>query len=719
MQAGASLESLAKGAVHFSRRFTVQELQDRWHSILYDPVVSEEASARMTEFECSTPNFASKFSKLGNSKENKCVPGKRKAESVRSSYYALRKRICNEPFDSMDLNFILAPSDSNFVVNGDEPLSEHVMTGHPISNHFGIEESDMDTMHHTFPQNLMDDSTAIGGIVTADTFQTGGLQKPAEEDFLVEQDNLHEEVPYIGDDLPITGNESEVEEFGHPNELPDCSMFSAGDLGMEPPCSLDQINNNEGNVCSTFEGNQVFNVSASDSCASFQNLEYSTQLPGTHIWSTVPATAMPVDVIIREDDTCTRDAFELPDDIGAENTITSGYAVDLGTEVKVSDFKSPASTEVYLAELSNSLLNFTNEEELMFKDEIDKSYYDGLSSLLLRSPKDDVSEEHMIILTEPETSIAPVMYPMNPSCTDPGVADDIRGSLNGDEHMHCHPEMLMQSSSTASNSHFPEYKDGVICCTLNTEQWEIPCNDDVFLLNHVPLLSTSSKVKWSFQEASKPKPKCSSVKDLAGNQRKGDTGPCFMQKEKRNPGKSLGSSQIKGSHFITDVGIQPPLCNFELPKTDPVDVASTSTGHVSGNHGQIDSAEASTNPLPGIMKEDPRDSTFTNCLGYTSMESHMENSHHDYDSFKSYPQPYATETNQERDASAVSEPEVNPMTSDFEGLFDSDDDVPGYSDIEAMVSPKMPIIWLMSACFAYFCLIYVSISFIFVPPADT
>ncbi|PRQ27134.1 putative transcription factor interactor and regulator FHA-SMAD family [Rosa chinensis] len=697
VEAGASLESLAKGAVHFSRRFTVQELQDRWYSILYDPVVAEEASARMTEFECSAPNSTSKFSRLGSSKENKCVPGKRKAESVRSSYYALRKRICSEPFDPMDLNFILAPSDSNYIVNGDEPLSQHVMTGDPIPNHFGVEGSDMDnTMHHMFPQNLMHDSTAIGGIVTVDTFQIGGFQKPAEEDFLVEQDNLREESPYIEDNLPITGNESEVKEFGQPKELPDCSMFSAGDLGMEPPCSLDQINNDEVNMCSPFEGNQVFNVSASDSSASFHDLEYSTQLPGTHIWSTIPATTTPVDVGIRENDTCTRDSFELLDDIGANNTTISGYDIDLRTEMAVSDFKSPASTEVYLAELSNSLLNFTSEEELMFKDEIDKSYYDGLSSLLMSSPKDDV-EEHMINLIEPETLMAPVMYPMNPSGTDPAVADDIRVSLPGDD-MNCHPETLMQSFPTALNSQFPEYKDGVICCTLNTEEWEIPCNDDVFLLNHMPLSSTSCKVK----EASKPKSKCSSVKDLAVNQRNGDMGPCFMQKEQRNPGKSLGS-QSKGSRCIPEVSSKSPLCNFELSKTDPVDVASTSTCHVSGNRGQIDSAKAITNPLPGILKEDTRDGTLTMCLGYASTESHMANSCVDYDCVRSYPQPYATETNWESDASAtirdhqslhaevvpmdnaVSEPEVNPVTSDFEGLFDSDDDIPCYSDIEAMI----------------------------------
>lgn len=66
---GASLESLAKGAVHFSRRFTVCELQDRWYSLLYDPVVSEDASSRMIEFESSTTTVP--FDRAGNSKGKK------------------------------------------------------------------------------------------------------------------------------------------------------------------------------------------------------------------------------------------------------------------------------------------------------------------------------------------------------------------------------------------------------------------------------------------------------------------------------------------------------------------------------------------------------------------------------------------------------------------------------------------------------------------------
>ncbi|KAE8675749.1 Forkhead-associated domain-containing protein, putative isoform 2 [Hibiscus syriacus] len=45
IETSASLEALAKGAVQFSRKFTVRELQDRWRALPYDPVISDQAAA--------------------------------------------------------------------------------------------------------------------------------------------------------------------------------------------------------------------------------------------------------------------------------------------------------------------------------------------------------------------------------------------------------------------------------------------------------------------------------------------------------------------------------------------------------------------------------------------------------------------------------------------------------------------------------------------------
>ncbi|XVF63764.1 hypothetical protein PTKIN_Ptkin09bG0113100 [Pterospermum kingtungense] len=56
------------------------ELQDRWHSLLYDPVVSVEALSHIIEFERSVSTLSSKFGRTGSSKDSKSFPGKIKSE---------------------------------------------------------------------------------------------------------------------------------------------------------------------------------------------------------------------------------------------------------------------------------------------------------------------------------------------------------------------------------------------------------------------------------------------------------------------------------------------------------------------------------------------------------------------------------------------------------------------------------------------------------------
>ncbi|KAI3820979.1 hypothetical protein L1987_08535 [Smallanthus sonchifolius] len=93
-ETGTSLESLARGDVKFSKRFTIQELQDRWLAILYDPVVSAESSARMLEFEHADSAPIIKTNDLGDI-EDYVIPicGKRKPESIRKRFYAMQKKI--------------------------------------------------------------------------------------------------------------------------------------------------------------------------------------------------------------------------------------------------------------------------------------------------------------------------------------------------------------------------------------------------------------------------------------------------------------------------------------------------------------------------------------------------------------------------------------------------------------------------------------------------
>ncbi|KAH7315034.1 hypothetical protein KP509_21G031100 [Ceratopteris richardii] len=89
-QAGAAIEALAKGAVQFSQRYTVRELRERWRALLYDPVISMEASKRMLKSEALVTN-AGKLSNLNKLKYPQVSNRKRKLKSVRFHYYNKKK----------------------------------------------------------------------------------------------------------------------------------------------------------------------------------------------------------------------------------------------------------------------------------------------------------------------------------------------------------------------------------------------------------------------------------------------------------------------------------------------------------------------------------------------------------------------------------------------------------------------------------------------------
>jgi microspherule protein 1 len=95
IQVGAAVEALAKGAVKFSRRYTVQELRARWRALLYDPVISQEAALRMMKSDACLPN-PTKLTNLNRLKYPQVSNKKRKLKSVRASYYKMRKKMAAE-----------------------------------------------------------------------------------------------------------------------------------------------------------------------------------------------------------------------------------------------------------------------------------------------------------------------------------------------------------------------------------------------------------------------------------------------------------------------------------------------------------------------------------------------------------------------------------------------------------------------------------------------
>ncbi|KAG6699352.1 hypothetical protein I3842_08G063400 [Carya illinoinensis] len=609
VEAGASLESLAKGAVQFSKRFTVREVQDRWHSLLYDPVISTEASARMIAFDRSATIPMSKSSRSSNSKEIKPIY--------------------------------------------DEPLS-----GDPISDNFGLQGSNLDAV---FPQNQINSSIATDGTAAAAHSFHPGLQHPGDKDYLIGKANIYEDTRTFGANLHFSRNSSGVEELGRPKQVMAHNLFKSDDLCVEPSSTFDQIDNDPGNICSDFEGNQVFNSLMSECGASFHNLGFSSPVHGMPIWRTVEGIvdpSMAVDVGHREKDIYSGVRFELPNDDDARNAITLGYDGQLDFKLKIETpcdgLKSPtASTEGYLEELSNSLLNFTNEEDLLFmdvygKDVIDKSYYDGLSSLLLNSPN-DASQNHTPCMTEPQASVSQETYLNNPSNACPGELENNKGSLCGDGQGVQDSGTQILSSSLNSNSQFPELREEFMFCTLNTEDPEIPCNDDFCPQNWL----SSSSVSFIANN-----PTHSTVNDILSSQRTRERGLLPMQRE----GEKMGEFRSSSASLSIDA------CRPTMLKEENVEV---SPSQLLG-HNQMNSFIK----RPSLCSDSVKACTQANANSI-KWELDVPAPIGDYQSTHSEIEPLDI---------SVPEPVENPLISEQEELpVESDDDVPHYSDMEAMI----------------------------------
>jgi microspherule protein 1 len=678
LQAGASLESLAKGAVQFSQKFTVREIRDRWYSLLYDPVVSSEAAFHMTEFECSASTFPSKFSRAGNSKENKCFSGKRKTESVRHCYYAPRKRICSKPFNSMELSFLDSPNNNNYVGNEYEQLSTQCMLGDPVTTHFALQESNLDMMHHVFPP--------IVSSGTAHAFDTE-FHNTIQEDYSMEQDNIH--IPHIlGEDPSNTENRTVVEE-----------------LSQQLPVDDDLLHG-----CSNFDGNDVLSSPVPECSLSFHNLEFSSPLPEMPIWRMdegISVPDIPNNLGLHDKDMHHGDAFSLLDDGDIKNACSTSFDdLQKDSELKMeilSDVpqNSSHSTEDFLAELTNYL---SNDEEgasvdMDGKDFSTNSYIACLNTILLDSPNNS-NENHRPNVTEPEASIS-ADCSKNHSGACPGNLWENRGS-HCSVDAGCNSEFQFVSSTSLLDPH-PEVKDGIICCVLNTEDTEIPFNDDIDLPTDWRPRSVTSLVQRNFQHAGKPN--SLSAKELPSN-KKGSVVSVVAHRDLENPGQLLASSQMVRLQAMPEPGPVHPVgdhsLKLELPSSDST---RRSAGFAFGGSTQFNSADTKMETLvPTKLKEETTETPMAKHMSNESADSLLEKPSLVSDFF-TYPQTNVSAIKQVEDAPdrvqnhqvshvkvgssdfASSELVVNHSVSDpAEPSIQSDDDVPYFSDIEAMVT---------------------------------
>ncbi|TYI56322.1 hypothetical protein E1A91_D11G201600v1 [Gossypium mustelinum] len=541
IESGASLEALAKGAVRFSRKFTVKELQDRWRALLYDPVISDQAAARMIEVELSASNLYSKSSKCDNSVENGSA--KRKFESVRRSYYAMRKRACNyHVTNSSGVSFLGSPNGNDCMQNrgGYDELVEP--REDCVQNQFGF----CDLGIGCVDKRSQDNDLKV-------TLKEDCFSEKVEN---LEQNNVSSGSPHVIFEASV--------KFGHPSGVEEIKPFSVG-------CSSPQ--------------------------------------PDMPLWKTmedVPAAVMPVN--------------DGPLDKGqdVEGEIVHPEDVDGGD----------------LAE-TDALLNFDG-------DAIDKSCYESVNSLLLNSPN-DVHEDDTSKTKEHETLVSDMCPGTLEAATYSSKLDEVPDQQSHSGHTEQlysgHPEINVPSSASVSNPHSPELNDEG-CCMLNSEDPEIPCNDDVLLAK---AFAPQECHKVGSDQASSFANQNDSKEELSLMQTEDNLAQCFTAPKMVGLDLLSESSQAAKSEFHDG------QCHVisRQAQNSLVDPYRFKTSHAFPNSA-----------ANGATKEEPSDECNTKDISTYAEASSIVDS--------------------------VLEPEANKTTFD-QIEYESEDDVPSFSDLEAMI----------------------------------
>ncbi|XP_021300815.1 uncharacterized protein LOC110429218 isoform X1 [Herrania umbratica] len=566
VESGASLEALAKGAVRFSRKFTVRELQDRWRSLLYDPVISAQASARMIEVELSAPNLYSKSSKFDNSVENGSA--KRKLESVRRLYYAMRKRACNQLVtNSSDVSFLGSPNGNDCVDNRGY-CEEAVGPGKGfIQSQFGFSELGVHCVH----DGSQEDDLKV--TLEKDCF-SGKVEN-------LEQNDVRKGSPHVIGEVSV--------EFGHPSNVEGIKPYSMG---------------------------------------------YSSPQPDMPLWEPmedVPAAVMPINGGPGDKGQGAESTIVHPEDVDGKKVCSSGYDTVPSDLMLKDGYEMNNSSAISGGDLADTdaLLNFDG-------DTMDRSCYDSVNSLLLNSPN-DVHEDDASKTKEPETLVAD-MCPGISEAACPAKLDEIPDQLShsgqGEQLDISCPEINLPSSTSMSNPHSPELNVEVICCMLNSEDPEIPCNDDVLFGKAFALSVTEKCQKVGGDQASSFANPKDNKEELSFIKTEDNLAQCFTAP------KMVGLDVLSES----GEGVKSEIHDGQNSLVDPC---------------RYKSAQAFPNFVAdGAAKEEP-----SHECNYKDMPLYTESS---------------------SIVDTVLEPEANLSTSD-RVEYESDDDVPNFSDVEAMI----------------------------------
>ncbi|XAR59324.1 hypothetical protein NMG60_11015114 [Bertholletia excelsa] len=687
VEAGASLEALAKGAVEFSRRFTLEELRDRWHSLLYDPDVSAQASVHMVELEGSS-NLVSKSGKLDKAE-------KRKLGSIRKQYYAMRKRIRTEFFRSADLGFLGEPNlncsgnggdvHQHVTLNDDLPVS---MIGDCMPTRFELQQTDFDILQHAFPQTITDITAANPAVNIGDACHSRGqgslshnqmntmthneclhgfsedassflVQDALRTDVteLAEQTNPHHDNPHCLQDNSVEFEKCfEVEKMDPSQQQSDTKHFET-DNSETKDLTFDSENKNVQNACSEFGGKQHFSSPNLDGSTTFHMMGFSPPLTSMPLWKTteelsVPAMPVNMNPEPEEKRQVAEDVSELLDKDDSRTKGSSGHRVTVSgtmlTDKQNGDgfMNSTTMSDVELADLSDSLLDFSNDD-ILFTDVDPKEIVDKSScakALLLASPK------HVNVGNVP--NIAPKTL----------IASD-SGGLSHSSYAPGHQKNVSHSSinkPSLSNSRFISIQnEGFTCCSLNTEDPEIPCNDDIFLLIHpAPSFATTSMLLVNIHP----------MEPMSSADEKDKRQGLHLTKKGGDPPQTFMPSPTAGPYMFSGTGQDHSIVRSVKTELADASCPTLAPGHKNiGDPLQCRSAHSTLNSALNIkLEKDVR-----------KVELGIVDSPGAFREVPLHAEAGSVEV-------ALTESAVVPSLSDQDEP-ESDNDIPHFSDVEAMI----------------------------------
>ncbi|KAL5557606.1 hypothetical protein UlMin_039842 [Ulmus minor] len=476
LEGGASLEALAKGAVRFSRKFTLGELRERWRSLLYDDGVAAEASARMVEFELSNPNLLSKFNRFSISRATVgVIPPKRKGESIRRQYYERRKKLCTfNTFDSSliddpNVKYVRDEADcrGNLTVRN-EPLDGNYMVDDHVQNYYEFPERGPSGLDHV--SSSMRNNVLANECPLVDNLQEGhcSLAEGFLEDSYelnTKHDNADEQVHASRDTLVDFRNCQVVGEVGTSNSQQDLPLWKSIEDVLAPEMLLDiglEVKHNDA-----------------------------------------------VETLLNLDDVDDKNINSLGDDNS-----------QIMLEVRVLDNEINRSTGISgggFVDISDCLLNLTTENEPLVMGVDGEDMMNDSGNMPSNSPKvvhnDDVPK-----VCQPQTLESRTCHAVSEDVVNAEKeASALFPSAGVDQDIIC-SELNISSTKSLQTPCSSEFRYEMMECTLNTEDPEIPCNDDL--------------VQPGFKEASDPatsstNPRSSTLESISLTREENPAGP-FM-----------------------------------------------------------------------------------------------------------------------------------------------------------------------------------------------